>query len=123
MELAEERLRQVNIRIDEQVKAQGDAVLRRRGLTPSQGIRSFYACISADDERSRSVLALITNDVDNRASSRSEKLEDLKRFQAWSIEKFAEIGLPISAAETQLPDDSVLREQVYLERFSEVHSR
>ena len=123
MEAAVDSVRQVNFRIGKRAKQRGDAALRKRNLTPSQGIRLFYDCIGREDESAQEVLDLIAANVDETEQKRRErerKLASMRDFQAWTKQQYARMGLTTASPSPSQPSCDELREAAYLERFGEV---
>lgn len=69
---------QMNVRIDPALKKQGDRVLAKRGLSPSQAVRALYESIAGTKEQSDKVLNAIFGHATAQSDLDLEKAKKLK---------------------------------------------
>lgn len=75
-------LSQMNIRLDAQTKASGDAVLRRMSITPSELVRAVWAKIAEGVEGCEQVLAALQPQKASAQGAESEGEAFIARIEA-----------------------------------------
>lgn len=88
-------MQQMNVRVGSEVKKRGDAALRRRRLTPSEGIRAFYSVLARGDEMTERLLDLVFSRNPSPAgsdSARHERSIEIERFLSALSRKREEIN-------------------------------
>ena len=75
-------LSQMNIRLDAQTKASGDAVLRRMSITPSELVRAVWAKIAEGVEGCEQVLAALQPQKSSAQGAESEGEAFIARIEA-----------------------------------------
>lgn len=113
---------QMNVRLDAELKAKGDGVLERVGLTPTKAVRALWERLASCSDRPEKVTELLM--PQERPSDESE---DAERFRKLRIARegaqivarsLAERGIELSSVTDDTPYEE-LRERVLVERLQE----
>lgn len=100
-------LSQMNIRLDAQTKASGDAVLRRMSITPSELVRAVWAKIAEGVEGCEQVLAVLQPQKTSAQGVESEGEAFIVRIEARQAALLALAGdaaHPATMADDELDD-------------------
>lgn len=113
---------QMNVRLDAELKAKGDSVLERAGLTPTKAVRALWErLVSCADRPERAIELLMPQE---RASDGSEDAERARRLRIARegaqivTRSLAERGVDVSSVTDDTPYEE-LRERVLMERLRE----
>lgn len=85
-------LSQMNIRLDAQVKASGDAVLKRMGITPSELVRAVWAKVAEGVEGCEQLLAALQDRKVPTPGPASEGEAFVARIEARKSALFSLVG-------------------------------
>ena len=113
---------QINVRLDRELKEAGDRGLARRGLTPSQAVRSLWRVFAEEGERSDAAAAALLGwgAEDARSEQELRRIEALDRIDR-SWERLAsELGLDLKSFVPMTDDE--MREARYeylVEKYGE----
>ena len=111
---------QMNVRIDEKLKRDGDAVLAAAGFTPSQGVRALYRYALAHAHDPETVARLLAcESEDDRAQRRERRLEALRAACRLVEDECARLGISLDDAFIDRPYRE-LRNDLYAEKIGEV---
>lgn len=109
---------QMNVRIDPQLKAEGDRILAEHGLTPSRVIRSLYRSLTSGGERAEKAIEAIVEPDPHEQGRRAEaerKLRGVREVQSMIAAFRNEAG--ITDRTVPLLDDKTLLEEAIVSRY------
>lgn len=112
-------LSQMNVRIDERIRVEGNLALESIGLTPARTVRDVWS-FAARNRNNPAKLRRAFRFLEQPETVADEVNPRLKAAQAaWRVadEAFADLGIAIEDA-VPIPLDE-LKEQVYRERWEE----
>ncbi len=105
---------QLNVRMDAQLRAAGDAILKRVGVTPAEIVRALWAKIAGGAGDYEKVLNLLAEGTTLPAPSRGE--ECLEPINSWHTKLFALAN--VDRDSYVAPSDDELDEMLYDEWLS-----
>lgn len=100
---------QLNVRMDSRLRAAGDAVLERVGVTPADVVRALWAKIADGVQDCEQVLALLQEEKTPTAPSRGD--ECLAAIDGWHSELFS--CAKVDRTTYVAPSDEELGEMLY----------
>ena len=105
---------QMNVRIDDELKREGDAVLSQAGLTPSQAVRSLWRVIQGNRDNPKAIVEMLDPDrVDDDVARREKRLAAIERGRHICDEFLLAHGIDSGVVDDDLPsDDELLEEDV-----------
>ena len=113
---------QMNIRIDESLKARGDEALAHAGLSASQAVRAvwrFAADHAQDPRRIARALSFDSDELDSRAEDRAKRVEEIEAGQRIWEDGLVRLGLSAHTdVYSGMPVED-LRELALLDRLAE----
>lgn len=109
---------QLNVRIDPQLKTEGDRILAEHGLTPSRAIRSLYRSLTSGGERAEKAIEAIVEPDPHEQERRAEaerKLRSVREVQSMITAFRSEAGI----ADLAIPllDDKTLLEEAIVSHY------
>lgn len=109
---------QLNVRIDPQLKTEGDRILAMHGLTPSQAIRGLYRSLTSGGERAEKAIEAIAEPDPHEQERRAEaerKLRSVREVQSMITAFRSEAGI----ADLAIPllDDKTLLEEAIVSHY------
>lgn len=113
---------QMNVRLDAGLKAKGDSVLERAGLTPTKAVRALWERLASCADRPERAIELLM--PQERASDGSEAAERARRLRIARegaqivTRSLAERGVDVTSVTDDTPYEE-LRERVLMERLRE----
>ena len=110
---------QMNVRIDDKLKAEGDAVFSSLGLNPSEVVRAVWSYAAAHKSAPAIVTEALNSGSDNARAIEAIYRETLARNAHSIVSDFrAQAGLPSTESTKEL-DYRAMREAGWTERLSE----
>ncbi len=111
---------QMNVRIDDELKREGDAVLSQVGLTPSQAVRSLWRVVLGNRGNPRAIAEMLDpRRADDDLEKREERLAAIERGRHICDDFLRTHGINPHAVDGDLPADDELLEEAYIERWAE----
>lgn len=114
---------QLNVRIDPQLKTEGDRILAEHGLTPSRAIRSLYRSLTSGGERAEKAIEAIVEPDPHEQERRAEAERKLKLHSDFLAElenHYVTLGIPFGVPHpADWPSDDELLLEAKLERARE----
>ena len=105
---------QLNVRIPQQVKAEGDAALSALGVSTTEFMRALWEKLAAGGEgRDEVVASVLGGDVD--ASARSARMEALSRARALYEDGMARLGINPDAISYTLSEGDDSDQEAYVD--------
>ena len=113
---------QMNVRLDAELKAKGDGVLERVGLTPTKAVRALWERLASCSDRPEKVTELLMPQErpsdESEDAERSRKLRIAREGAQIVARSLAERGIELSSVTDDTPYEE-LRERVLVERLQE----
>ena len=113
---------QMNVRLDAELKAKGDGVLERAGLTPTKAVRALWERLASCSDRPEKVTELLMPQErpsdESEDAERSRKLRIAREGAQIVARSLAERGIEVSSVTDDTPYEE-LRERVLVERLQE----
>ena len=78
---------QLNVRMDSELRAAGDAVLKRAGVTPAEVVRALWAKIAKGAQECEQILSTLSDKDDTAISSRGDEL--VGQIEDWHSQLFS----------------------------------
>lgn len=100
---------QLNVRMDSQLRAAGDAMLERVGVTPAQIVRALWAKVAGSAQECEEVLSFLAEETTPQTSSRGE--ECLASIESWHTRLFSLAN--VDRESYVAPSDDELDEMLY----------
>lgn len=105
---------QLNVRIPQQVKAEGDAALSALGVSTTEFMRALWEKLAAGGEgRDEVVASVLGGDVD--ASARSARMAALSRARALYEDGMARLGINPDAISYTLSEGDDSDQEAYVD--------
>ena len=109
---------QMNVRIDESLKANGDRAFADLGLTPSHAVRALWEYASRNAGDKEALRTLMNSLAGPEDDSRAERVIQARRGANLVNNLLAKHGLHLKDPYQEIPYEQ-LREEALIERFEE----
>ena len=100
---------QLNVRMESELRAAGDAVLERVGVTPAEVVRALWAKLAKGTQECERVLSVLSDEDDATTSLRGDEL--VSQIEGWHSQLFSLAG--VDRADYTPPTDEELDEMLY----------
>lgn len=100
---------QLNVRMESELRAAGDAVLERVGVTPAEVVRALWAKLAKGAQECERVLSVLSDEDDATTSLRGDEL--VGQIEGWHSQLFSLAG--VDRADYAPPTDEELDEMLY----------
>lgn len=119
-----EAMQQMNVRIAPKLKQEGDSVLARLGLSPSEGIRKMYEFLvrNQNDRKKLDVVIGVEDEKDEAARERERKRKELLDFPNRVAKEYKALGIDVDclpAVHRTKEDDRNAYLEALTERYAE----
>lgn len=100
---------QLNVRMDSELRAAGDAVLERVGVTPAEVVRALWVKVAKGAQECEQVLSMLSDEDNTAVSTRGDEL--VGQIEGWHSQLFSLAG--VDRAAYVPPTDEELDEMLY----------
>jgi RHH-type rel operon transcriptional repressor/antitoxin RelB len=120
---------QMNVRIDQGLKASGDSVFQKVGITPTEAIRRLWSFASRNSENRHAVASLmeslrdpdvVQRENDDYARRRAEAEAWAEAFQKPVRDCYAQLGVSFDGLPPMTPEEAeLLMDGAYDEKYGQ----
>lgn len=115
-----EVMQQMNIRISPKLKKEGDSVLARLGLSPSEGIRRIYEFLVRNQNNKKALDAIVG--IEEEATERERRRQELLDFPNRVRREYEALGIDLKKSRLTTATKEDLREmyiEALMDRYAE----